>query len=955
MPLDKRYFRRTLAICAMATTALAAAPALSAEGDTTIATSTVASKPVQPRYGIIRPFYGIIRPFYGIIRPFYGIIRPFYGIIRPFYGIIRPFGSEEEIKPFWGTIHPYGANADGVTPGWGEIGAFWNELHPFDAQEGDTPAIAGEIGSLVSKSADFWGAAVQAKTGKSFNEGFADALLSKYGIDPNNPASLEGFNDAQRALFYLDWYDGLMQYSGVDHVDHWMTTINWNPALTQIQGEGKDSVIGLLDFSVKDKDLQGSITRYDGVSDFSNGHGAAVASLLVSAHDGKGVMGIAPKASVVAYNPFDSSGTASWEDVRNGVLALSQNGASIINMSLGVPDWTLHPDWNRVFSDPEVARAARSSVFVIAAGNEGVSQTQNVDWNFATNPNLIVVGSVDPTEEISYFSNKPGSACLLDQGVCKPGNELKNRFIVAPGEFILVSDDKGGVTRASGTSFAAPLVSGTIALLHDRWPWLARHPKESVDIVLKSARDLGAPGVDEVYGVGLLDVTASQSPLNFNNLRWYQYENGQLKEQSATSIRTAGVQEKWEVNGTYFYAFERIGSTFRDFAIPLSSKLVGQSVLSANGSYEQFQTYIYSRMTDWMKTGFAGSRKGFNSFASYSAPVSNPYGFNITMSIAPRTPMLGYRQSNLPYQSSLEVSAPDDKAAFRFGYGDGAVALGGHEGFGLVSDYDSAFGGVNPLLGMASGGGYANINLALSSRWSVSAGATQRKLIRDLNNRPIMEQLTLAGVDPYEAGAQHVSVRYRANDRVTLSGSITRLRESNSLLGVQSIDPTDFANGSTTDGVTFGAEIALSGDLSLSGSGTIGRTQQNDAGKQNIAVGDGGLISSSYEVALTKEKIFDGRDRARFSMSQPMYLEHGKLDYTSVQVIDRQTGEIGPVTNSVDIATGQRQYVAEFLYGRSMFNGTGEMSLFGRAHLRPGATTQASANYIVGGRLRFGF
>lgn len=56
-------------------------------------------------------------------------------------------------------------------------------------------------------------------------------------------------------------------------------------------------------------------------------------------------------------------------------------------------------------------------------------------------------------------------------------------------------------------------MSGAIALLHDRWPWLAQHPDATTDIILKSARDLGAPGVDPVYGAGLLDVTASQSGL----------------------------------------------------------------------------------------------------------------------------------------------------------------------------------------------------------------------------------------------------------------------------------------------------------------------------------------------------------------------------------------------------------------------------------------------------------
>ena len=57
---------------------------------------------------------------------------------------------------------------------------------------------------------------------------------------------------------------------------------------------------------------------------------------MVAAHDRNGVMGIAPNATVVAYNPFDSTGTASWSAIRTGVLSLAERNASIINMSLGV-------------------------------------------------------------------------------------------------------------------------------------------------------------------------------------------------------------------------------------------------------------------------------------------------------------------------------------------------------------------------------------------------------------------------------------------------------------------------------------------------------------------------------------------------------------------------------------------------------------------------------------------
>lgn len=75
-------------------------------------------------------------------------------------------------------------------------------------------------------------------------------MLAKYGIDLDNPWSLEGLNEVGYELFLLDLQDNLMLYSGQDQVDHWMKVVNWTPPITQDLGSGKDSRIGLLDFTI---------------------------------------------------------------------------------------------------------------------------------------------------------------------------------------------------------------------------------------------------------------------------------------------------------------------------------------------------------------------------------------------------------------------------------------------------------------------------------------------------------------------------------------------------------------------------------------------------------------------------------------------------------------------------------------------------------------------------------
>jgi Subtilase family len=498
-------------IAAMAITMLGGvAPALAQSS------SGINDRPVTPYRGALDPFRGSLDPFRGTLDPFRGNIDPFRGSLDPFRGSLDPFRGN--LDPFTGaslTLVSVSNFWTQFSTDWGAIDHLWTTLGNSKSAPADYNQISMMIDQLSANSEKFWGPRVAARSGTSFRQGFTDKLLARHGLSASDPASFGRLSPAQRSRLVFDWYDTLNTYAGIDHIDHWMGTINWNPTLTKTQGSGADSVIGLLDATIiNDADLQSNIVSSGGFKSNGSNHGNAVASLLVADHDGAGVQGIAPNAQLASYNPFDDTQTASWDDVRTGIVALKKDRASIINISLGVKGWTLNSEWNNVFANSAVSASRNNTVYVIAAGNDGISQNQNIAWNAATSPALIVVGSVDPQGVISQFSNRPGTACLTQNGICAAGSKLADRFVVAPGELLLVSDGNGGLDRVSGTSFAAPLVSGTIALLHDRWPWLANHPKESVDIILSTAKDLGAPGTDEVYGRGLIDVEASQSPIN---------------------------------------------------------------------------------------------------------------------------------------------------------------------------------------------------------------------------------------------------------------------------------------------------------------------------------------------------------------------------------------------------------------------------------------------------------
>ena len=131
----------------------------------------------------------------------------------------------------------------------------------------------------------------------------------------------------------------------------------------------------------------------------------------------------------------------------------------------------------------------------------------------------------------------------------------------------------------------------------------------------------------------------------------------------------------------------------------------------------------------------------------------------------------------------------------------------------------------------------------------------------------------------------------------------------------------------------------------------MAHTRQGDA-NETLAVDANGLTASSFELGLQRTNLFARGDRMQISVSQPMYVERGRLTQTSVQVVDRTTGDLGVVSQSLDIA-GQRQLAGEALYAVPVSGGRGDVALFGRVETAPSAGQ--GQTYMAGARYRVRF
>lgn len=898
---------------------------------------------INPFGGDINPFRGDINPFRGDINPFYGDISPFWGDINPFWGDINPFGGD--INPFGGDINPFGGD---ISPFWQDVGPVWGDLNQqwneASSGEGDYQAISTGLAAVIDRAEAVFGEAVHARSGQTMDEAFMADLLARFGIDLENPDSLAEVTQAKRSEFFLTFYDSLMSYSGVDHVDHWMPAINWSPALASSYDWGYRPTVGVLDFSVRSVDSNSIRGQHGERTYLDVNHGDAVASLIGAPIDGVGVMGVAPHASMLFYNPFDESHTASWNDVADGIDRLARGGTHVINMSLGVPGWTLHQEWAEVFRQDRVAKHAENITFVVAAGNDGSTQTTDLDWTgVPVLDNLIIVGSVDPLSNMSSFSNRPGEACLLVNGTCETGNRLMDRYLVAPGELLLVSDGEGGVTRATGTSFAAPLVAGAAALVKGWWFWL--DGSEVADVLLLSARDLGDPGVDAVYGRGMLDVAGAMSPLDPANLYGIDRHNDPVAANNL--IITGGRLSLRYANRNRVTVFENIGDSFRDFTVTVDDLLVG-STLAESVASAYAEQYIFER------SGAAFSGTSFSDLTETSQILSREGNLTLTAKAARLDPANQGVARNLGFHASVELRDEISGRSMAIGVGEGALALSSHNAFTLFSDHRPETGGVNPVLGFASGGAFAASRFTLFGDTEVSLGITTtlEEAIYAIpgtgEERPLFD-----GVSPYQAAAINIEVVHPLSETLSISGALTQLHEATGLLGAQGGSLLALEGGADTTALTFGLEARPSSRLTVGASFTAAQTRTTQFDQGLISIADR-INSTAAQISVQFDEVLSKRDGLRFSVVQPLHIESGSLNYTGMAVTDRETGALSMQTEAWELG-GDRPVYSELIYSTSLGSDQTSLSLFTRENLSGEVTSSEFSGTTAGARLQWRF
>ena len=237
-------------------------------------------------------------------------------------------------------------------------------------------------------------------------------------------------------------------------------------------------------------------------------HGTGIAGAIV-AH--ARLMGSAPEARIIAIRAF--GGTTGGAESSSYIILRSLNyaaehGAQIVNMSFAGPK-------DAVIERAIAATAARGLVLIAAAGNAGAKSPPLYP---AANPNVIAVSATDQQDKLFSASNR--------------GNYIA---VAAPGVDIFLPAPDGKYQMTSGTSFSAAYISGVAALLLERNHMLK--PEALRMTLAKTARDLGSPGRDDLFGDGEADAFAAVMAVPADSATPVAAASGTTKREDAEKRR----------------------------------------------------------------------------------------------------------------------------------------------------------------------------------------------------------------------------------------------------------------------------------------------------------------------------------------------------------------------------------------------------------------------------------
>ncbi len=654
--------------------------------------------------------------------------------------------------------------------------------------------------------------------------------------------------------------------------------------------------------------------------DDEGGHGTAVAFTIAGRRNGTGTQGVAFDSTLIviradtpgscAKTNTDGSSGCSFNDdnIARGVDVARNNGAKVINISLGGAD---------AASSALIAAVNRATaagiVIVVAAGNEGAANpsasAEFANQNSIARNLVIVAGSVGANnnrtagaDAISSFSNQAG--------------DTATHFLTAVGESVRAPDQNNVAYLWSGTSFATPQIVGAVALLAQAFPNLTG--AQIVSLLYTTARDAGAPGVDPVYGNGVLDLTRAFQPVGNLTVA------GSSMPVSTTSNATLSAPMGDAVSGPLGAVI--IDSYNRAFAIDLAHTI--------------------------QRAGASRTLGGALQSREHNVSLAQG-GLAVSMTIAPR--------SNGDVVLSRSTLSTTDAQGARAIAGTVTQRLGQNTAFGFAFSQGSGTltaqmsGQSTPAFLVAGNTGNSGLGFESVAR---SASAIRQRVAGFGVTAAVETGDVLARRDPALAGLS--GYRRYGYDRFTLAVdktlggfsalvSATNLSEHDTLLGAR-FDGSLGAARAASWFVDATARLRVGDGWSVGGSLRRGWT---NATLQGGFTGAGLVRTEAFDADIGKDNIF-GHDSIGLRVAQPLRVASGGVDFRLPTGWDYATGTVSDwTTQRLNLTPTGRELDVEARYSTLFVGGALQTNLFFRRD--PGNYTALAPDYGLAMRWALGF
>ena len=659
----------------------------------------------------------------------------------------------------------------------------------------------------------------------------------------------------------------------------------------------------LSEFAGRIDPASGDVYGERGTSD-EDGHGTAVSAVAAAARDGANTHGVAFDAIIVSLRA-DKPGTCSSKDgcafyddaIAKGIDAAREAGAKVINLSLGgsTPSSLLLAAMQRAVE--------AGIVLVIAAGNDG---TANPD-PFALTPAeqfpgmVIIAGSIGDDDGsggtdldvLSSFSNKAGTGAVY--------------YLTALGYRDRAPDHTGKQYLWSGTSFSAPTISGAVALLAHAFPNLTG--AEIVAILFTSADDLGALGVDKVFGNGRLNLGRAFQPIGTTSMADSQTpvsttDNGDLPPAAGDANR--GTSFGAIILDGYKRAFVLdLARTLRkaDADRPLARSIRGGVRVNTVSAGPLTLSMTIGERRDGSQ-GFALDRTGIGPEDAQKARLI----------------------------AGAAIARLDDRTAAAFGFSEGAKAmerrLSGADAGAFLIARDAA----------AEPGFKTRQDSSVAIRRTVGPlGVTM-----SAETGTVWSQVrTSASDSTYRWGSVTVDRRFGST---RLFAGISRLDEKRTLLGGRMGNALG-GGGSASLFLDVEARRQLGGGISAQLTARHGWTD----------FAGGKLETDAYAFDMSKLGLLSASDRIGIRLAQPLRVSSGGFGMMLPTGYDYRTETATSSWSTYSLSPSGRQLDAELSYGSALWDGSGWLG--GNLFLRrqPGHIADADNDYGAAIRFTLGF